>query len=431
MNWTVSSRPPCQPATTQLARSATPVVHIADIDSDNLSDTATDPDNEPVVVQPRRRRRLVLVPQPSGGTQQSVQDLPRTAIDTPDTHDDRSRRVRQALQPQGIPSEVVQGGTPQMLHRQARAAQILIQELSRRVGSVPGGSSIPRIVREQRWSLLNVPLMWAAAGQDPSTPVLEWLIFTIANFSAINFNGGLVEAGEAAMIGWTSLRAAMRSWGITTEQDLSAWLRRQGFPGPQPGNHIAQFVLAEGCRFDARVAMLEAVFVTTTLEFGRQTIPAREQPNEILTGPARDQGRSQRDASIPNLDFFDDVDLEGLFAERVPMLKSCPYFFRGRLRNLEAFRTCAQNVDAQSPGDWECGPRRSRFERRTLRQGQVAELLASARNSIPTGTLKSQSARSDEERRGLAAQESCRRARSHEPGRNCSVRHWLPKTKRL
>ena len=30
-----------------------------------------------------------------------------------------------------------------MLHRQARAAQILIQELSRRVGSVPGGSSIP------------------------------------------------------------------------------------------------------------------------------------------------------------------------------------------------------------------------------------------------------------------------------------------------
>ena len=83
-----------------------------------------------------------------------------------------------------------------MLHRQARAAQIFIQELSRRVGSVPRGSSIPRIVREQRWSPLNVLLMWAAAGQDPSTPVLAWLIFTIANCPAINFNGGLVEAGE-------------------------------------------------------------------------------------------------------------------------------------------------------------------------------------------------------------------------------------------
>ena len=103
---------------------------------------------------------------------------------TPQTHDDRLRHVLQALRqdaPQGILSEVVQGGTPQMLHRQARAAQILIQELSRRVGSVPGGSSIPRIVREQRWSPVNVPLMWAAAGQDPSTPVLDWLILTIAN----------------------------------------------------------------------------------------------------------------------------------------------------------------------------------------------------------------------------------------------------------
>ena len=137
--------PPTLPASDNavremLARSATPVVHITDIDSDNLSDTATDPDNVPGVVPPRRRRRLVLVPQPSGGTQQSVQDLPHNiAIDSPDSHDNRLRRVRQALQPQGNPSEVVQGSTSQMLHRQARAAQIFIQELSRRVGSVPGG----------------------------------------------------------------------------------------------------------------------------------------------------------------------------------------------------------------------------------------------------------------------------------------------------
>ena len=41
-------------------------------------------------------------------------------------------------------------------------------------------------------------------------------------------------------------------------------------------------------------------------------------------------GRS-RDPTIPNLDI--DVDLEESFAERVPMLKSCPRFFRGRLRN--------------------------------------------------------------------------------------------------
>ena len=55
-------------------RVAVPVVHIAGIDSENLSDTATDHDCKPVVAQPLRRRRLALVPQPTGGTRQSVQD---------------------------------------------------------------------------------------------------------------------------------------------------------------------------------------------------------------------------------------------------------------------------------------------------------------------------------------------------------------------
>ena len=204
------------------------------------------------------------------------------------------------------------------------------------------------------------------------------------------------------MIGWTSLRAAMRSWGITTEQDLSQWLRRQGFPGPQPGNHISaraqEFVLAEGCRFDARVAMLEVVFVTTTLEFGRQTVPAREQQIETQTDVARNQGRAQRDPTIPNLDFFDDVDLEELFTDRVPMLKSCPHFFRGRLRN--SFRVALEERHrAEGEGDelaeeraWKLFAlvprmlmhrvkgiasvgRDERFERRTLRQGQVAGIV--------------------------------------------------------
>ena len=248
------------------------------------------------------------------------------------------------------------------------------------------------------------------------------------------------------MIGWTSLRTAMPSWGITTEQDLSAWLRRHGFPGLQLGNHISaraqEFVLAGGCRFDAPVAMLEAVFVTTTLEFGRQTIPAREQPNEILTGSARDQGRSLRDPTIPNLDFFDDLDLEELFAERVPMLKSCPHFFRGRLRN--SFRVALEERHrAEGEGDelaeeraWnsshlsmglsvgrdELAARGELFVR-----GRWRELLASTRNSIPTGTQKTSlpGARRNEE--AWQPRSACRRARSHEPGRNWSVRHWLPK----
>ena len=76
--------------------------------------------------------------------------------------------------------------------------KILIQELSRRVGSVPGGSPIPGIVREQRWSPLDVPLMWAAAGQEPATPVLDWLIPTLAKFSRDQFQRRIGRSGRSS-----------------------------------------------------------------------------------------------------------------------------------------------------------------------------------------------------------------------------------------
>ena len=170
-------------------------------------------------------------------------------------------------------------------HRQVRAAQVMFEELSRRVGPVPVGAPVPRIVREHRWSVLNVPLMWDAAGQERSTPTLDWLCHVSTEFPALQFNGGSVPVSEAARTGWMSLRTAIRAWGIAQQDDLSTWLRSQGFPGPQPGNHISaraqEFVLSEGCRHDACVAMLEAVFVTITLETGRRMVPATAPPAEI------------------------------------------------------------------------------------------------------------------------------------------------------
>ena len=37
---------------------------------------------------------------------------------------------------------------------------------------------------------------------------------------------------------------------------------------------------------------------------------------------------------------LDSVDVEDLFSQRIPMLKSCPHFFRGRLRH--SFRTALE-----------------------------------------------------------------------------------------
>ena len=62
--------PPTVPASDHAVRQMSREVHMVGIDSENLSDTATDL-GEPAVVRPVRRRRLVLVAQPSGATPQS------------------------------------------------------------------------------------------------------------------------------------------------------------------------------------------------------------------------------------------------------------------------------------------------------------------------------------------------------------------------
>ena len=62
---------------------------------------------------------------------------------------------------------------PQRWHPEARVVEGLFRTLGGRIGAVPFGSPIPRVLRRQRWSPVNVPLVWAAAGEGRSTPVLD------------------------------------------------------------------------------------------------------------------------------------------------------------------------------------------------------------------------------------------------------------------
>ena len=93
--------------------------------------------------------------------------------------------------------------------------------------------------------------------------------------------------------GGRALRETMRSWGVGQVVDLQAWLRGQGFPGPQPRNDISaraqEFILSEECQSDARVALLEEVFVTTTLELGRRNAP----PSTPIPSAASERVRRQ------------------------------------------------------------------------------------------------------------------------------------------
>ena len=227
------------------------------------------------------------------------------------------------------------------LHQEAHAAMALMQDLAQRVGAIPIGDPMPLSLRRQRWSPLNVPLMWSAAGQEVSTPVLEWLVGAAGAITEpVQFHGGEIPASEAARVVWLSLRGVMRNWRIDTPPQLSTWLRSQGFAASRPGHHIParaqEQILSEACREDARVALLEAVYVLVTLHLGRIS---GIRPVSRHVGPEVSRhSRPTVPTQVPSDSWLelDTVDLKQFFTKRPPMLKRCPHFLRGRLRQCFA-----------------------------------------------------------------------------------------------
>ena len=139
-------------------------------------------------------------------------DLTRADTDESDTESlgenqlctPRQRRLRLTWrEPEAVP-----------VNREARAVSNLFEVLARRVGPTPVGADLPRGIRQQRWSPVYVPLLWAAARGDESTPVLDWLRERAHLIDeAIQFHGGHTEPSVALTTAWEALREVMRSWG--------------------------------------------------------------------------------------------------------------------------------------------------------------------------------------------------------------------------
>ena len=171
-----------------------------------------------------------------------------------------------------------------------QAAQALVNNLVQRIGPVSPGGVLPRGLRQQRWSPMKVPLMWAAASDRESDPVLQWLGDMASRIQEpASFHGGECSAREGVRLGFSSLRDVMRGWGIESPEGLSQWLRQHGFPATRPGNHIPargqEHILALGCTVDARIALLEAVYVMITVDQSRTagvpnppTVEVRRRP---------------------------------------------------------------------------------------------------------------------------------------------------------
>ena len=262
--------------------------------------------------------------------------------------------------------EEVQQGTTGWLEstdggRDVQAAIGVIRHLARRVSALPPQDGIPRQVQRQQWSALFVPLMWAAADDEGSCPLLEWLAMTAEVVTDVPVAGALVGGRYAVQAAWESLCRAYRSWGIHSREDLAEWIYSQGFPKPRGGVHFSgraqERILQEACKIDARIAALETVIVRITVEAVRRAVC--EQPAELRA--SRTQRRRQRAAahrqqpvpSSPPSDSWsqmDSVDMQAEYSQRFPVLQSCPAFVKGRFHQalrhaLEARRTSAQAGD--------------------------------------------------------------------------------------
>ena len=130
--------------------------------------------------------------------------------------------------------------------------------------------------------------------------------------------------------GWLFAKSCDRG-ALFPEKGLTQWLQRMGFQAVQPGNHIGarahEVLLGRACSEDARVALLESVCVALVLHTGRE-MPV-EPALAATEAPPRDSVRG-------GWAQLDEVDLQEELLNRAAMLKSCPHFLWGRMRECFA-----------------------------------------------------------------------------------------------
>ena len=150
------------------------------------------------------------------------------------------------------------------------AAVRFVDALVERIGPIRLEEGVPREIRRQQWSVLNVPSMWSAAEGNQECAILEWLVSFAEGMPPIQIFRGVVHGTQAARSGWEPLHGAMRSMGIHNQEGLSDWIHNQGFRQPGWGGHFSgraqERMLTAAAAIDANVALLETLFVHIVLQ---------------------------------------------------------------------------------------------------------------------------------------------------------------------
>ena len=138
--------------------------------------------------------------------------------------------------------------------------------------------------------------------------------------------------------GWVAFREVFRNWNVCTGEDLTNCLGTHGHPRSSPGSYLAartqELILSAACGSDARVALLEGVFVAIVIDMGR----AIANPFVSSSSVESAHDNQKRTSSCAHRDHSRQLGPIGPGGPRrdvldaSPMLKNCPHFLRGRLR---------------------------------------------------------------------------------------------------
>jgi len=241
-----------------------------------------------------------------------------------------------------------------------------IATLARRIGLQAFGNAVPQCILEHQWSMLNCPLMWAAAGDSHSHPILEWLGQVLEAIALENRIGDERISASDLRTSWLALRSYLRRLGIDDRGSFLTWLRQQGDPCTDLGGHFrgsVQEQLIEGaCSLDLRARDLSRAYVLAVMFLGRQPVlvdsilehgasvppglpvesltPARTTTIPPSTAPV--SRSTHRSAAVPGVALLPDgwrhlesIELRSEILRPVRTLKAVPHCIRSSYSRIQ------------------------------------------------------------------------------------------------
>ena len=125
----------------------------------------------------------------------------------------------------------------------ARALASTVGHLATAIsGITPGPNAVSHsleAIQRQPWSDAYVPLIWAAAADEPTNATLDWICAACAGVPAQH--SPFVDAcapTTAVRSGFLSLREFFRAEGISDQLGLCHWIQQQGLPYVRPRTYL-------------------------------------------------------------------------------------------------------------------------------------------------------------------------------------------------